>query len=374
MGSYVVTDSGHARAPSRLYLSVAGVVAAAVLAVAIPAYQARVTAAGSTHAVGLSATVADLVAADVLRPRAGDLVDVTGGVLEPAAGNPAVFFVNGRKASLDAVLRDGDRVSVRPGNDVVEGTETTTTPIPIELVKTGKGPLVALESPGSVGVLEYVVGSLSGKTVSTRVLEPAEPMVVRRWVPDSSTRVVALTFDDGPWPGQTDRVLDILAEHDVRATFFVVGRLVERHPGIARRIVEDGHLIGNHTQSHAILTSHDGAGIRREIAEGTRSIREVTGVTPQWFRPPGGRMNPTVLSETERMGMDLVLWDVDPQDWRRPDADRMLTVLLSGIRPGSIVLLHDGGGDRSQTVAVLPRLIEELKARGYLFVTLDQLR
>ena len=374
MGSYVVTDPGHARAPSRLYLSVAGVVAAALLAVAIPAYQAHVTVAGETHVVGLGATVADLIAADVLRPRAGDLIDVTGATLEPGAGRPPVFFVNGRKASPGAPLRDGDRVSMRPGGDIVEGTDTTTTPIPIELVKTGEGPLLALENPGGVGVREHVIGSISGKTVSTRVLEPAQPMVVRRWVPDSSTRMVALTFDDGPWPGQTDRVLDILAEYDVRATFFMVGRMVERHPDIARRVAEGGHLIANHTETHATLTRLDRAGIRREIAEGTRSIREVTGVAPRWFRPPGGRMDPTVLDEAERVGMNLVLWDVDPQDWRRPDADRMLTVMLSGIRPGSVVLLHDGGGDRSQTIAVLPRLIRELKARGYLIVTLDQLR
>lgn len=374
MASYIVTDSDHTHGPSRLYLSVAGVVAAAVLAVAIPTYEARVTVAGDAHSVGLGATVADLIDSGALDPRAGDLVDVKGAPLEVGAGNPPVFFVNGRRADPDTRLRDGDRVSLRQGGDIVEGTEVMTTPIPIELVRTGRGPLVSLENPGSVGVREHVIGSISGEAVSTRVLEPAQPMIVRRWTPDSSTPVVALTFDDGPWPVQTERILDILAEHNVKATFFMVGRLVERHPAVARRVAAEGHLIGNHTASHAILTDHDQETIGREIAEGTRAIRDVTGVTPQWFRPPAGRMNPMVLAEAERMGMTLALWDVDPQDWRRPAADRMLPTMLSAIRPGSVVLLHDGGGNRSQTIAALPRLIEELKARGYLFVTLDQLR
>lgn len=374
MASYIVTDPGRTHAPSPLYLSLAGVIAAALLAVALPAYDARVTVAGETHTVGLGATVADLVDSAVLEPHAGDLVDVTGVPLELGAGNPPVFFVNGRRAHLGTSLRDGDRVSVRQGDDAVEGTEATQAPIPIELVRTGEGPLVSLENPGGIGVRENVIGSISGKTVSTRVLEPAQPMVVRRWAPDSSTPVVALTFDDGPWPNQTDQILDILSEHDVRATFFMVGRLAERHPAIARRVAAGGHLIGNHTESHAILTRHDREAIRREIVEGSQSIHDVTGVTPRWFRPPGGRMNPAVLGETERMGMDLVLWDVDPQDWRRPDAGRLVTSVLSRVRPGSVVLLHDGGGDRSETIAALPPLIEGLKARGYFLVTLDELR
>ncbi|MBE0417897.1 MAG: polysaccharide deacetylase family protein [Coriobacteriia bacterium] len=374
MGSYVVTPPRSEAAPSRLYLSVAALVAAAFVAVAIPSFQARVTVSGISHPIPMGATVADLVAGDVLDPHPGDLLDVTGDVLETGSGGPPVYFVNGKTALPSERLRDGDRVSVRNGGDRVETTEVTQTPIPIELEKVGDGPLVSLESPGMVGVREDTVGAISGKIVFSKVVEPAQPMVVRRWVPDPSSKVVALTFDDGPWPGQTEQVLDILAEADVKANFFLVGYLAERYPAVARRVTEEGHLIGNHTQNHTVLTRQSGEITRRQITDGSLTIRDVTGVLPRWFRPPGGGMNTRVLQEAQRMKMDLVLWDVDPQDWRRPGVESMLEYLLSSIGPGSVVLLHDGGGDRSQTIEVLPLLIEELKAQGYLFVTLDQLR
>ena len=372
MGSYVVTPPRSEVAPSRLYLSVAVLVAAALVAVAVPSFQAHVTVAGTTHPVSMGTTVADLVADGVLEPRRGNLLDVTGEVLDVGSGGPPVYFVNGRMALPSERLNDGDRVSVRTGGDHIETTEVTRTPIPITLENVGKGPLLSLEDPGMVGVRESVVGALSGKVVSSKVVEPASPMIVRRWVPDPSSKVVALTFDDGPWPTQTEEVLDILAEADVKASFFMVGYLIERYPDIARRVADEGHVIGNHTQNHMILTRQSGEVTRRQIVDASRTITDVTGVTPAWFRPPGGAMNTRVLKEANRMDMDLVMWDVDPQDWRRPGVERLLDDMLSQIGPGSVILLHDGGGDRSQTIEVLPLLIEELKEQGYLFVTLDQ--
>lgn len=374
MASYVVTETRADAAPSRLYLSVAALVAAALIAVAMPSFQTRVAVAGASHRVPSGSTVSDLLAAGALEPHDGDLLDVTGEVLEVGSGEPPVYFVNGKIAPASTRLRDGDRVSARRGGDRVEATEATRTPLPIELENVGKGPLVSLESPGSVGVRETVIGKISGKTLSTRVATPAEPMVVRRWVPDSSTKVVALTFDDGPWPSQTEQVLDVLAEHDVKATFFMVGTMVDRYPAIAQRVAAEGHVIGNHTQNHTILTRQSHDVTREQITDGSLTIRHRTGVLPSWFRPPGGGMNMSVVSEAKRMKMDLAMWDVDPQDWRRPGVDPLLNNMLSHIKPGSVVLMHDGGGDRSQTIAALPRLIEALKAQGYLFVTLDQLQ
>jgi peptidoglycan-N-acetylglucosamine deacetylase len=374
MGSYVVTPPRSEVAPSRLYMSVAAVVAAALVAVAMPSYQAEVSVAGTAHPVAMGVVVADLVEEGVLDPVPGDLLDVTGEVLEDGSGGPPVYFVNGRAVLASERLRDGDRVSVRRGGDRIETTELVEIPIPIELERVGQGPLVSLESPGTVGVRQDTVGTISGKLVSSRVLEPAQPMVVRRWVPDPSSKVVALTFDDGPWPSQTEQVLDILAEADVKASFFMVGYLAERYPEMARRVAEEGHLIGNHTQSHTILTRQSGEVIRDQIVSGSSTLQKVTGVTPAWFRPPGGGMNAKVLQEAHRMEMDLVMWDVDPQDWRRPGVEPMLQNMRANIGPGSVVLLHDGGGDRTQTIEALPVIIEELKAEGYIFVTLDQLR
>ncbi|MBW6469034.1 MAG: polysaccharide deacetylase family protein [Coriobacteriia bacterium] len=372
MGSYIVTPPRSEVAPSRLYMSVAALVAAALVAVAMPSYQAEVTVAGESYPIAMGATVADLADEAILAPLSGDLLDVTGEVLEEGAGGPAVYFVNGKAVLASERLRDGDRISARRGGDRIEATELVEVPIPIELERVGKGPLVSLESPGAVGVRQDTVGAISAKVVSTRVLEPAEPMVVRRWVPDPSSKVVALTFDDGPWPTQTEQVLDILAEADVTANFFMVGYLAERYPDIARRVADEGHLIGNHTQDHTILSRQSAEVTREQIATGSQTLEAVTGAAPVWFRPPGGGMNTSVLREAKRAGMDLVMWDVDPQDWRRPGVEPMLEKLLADIGPGSVVLLHDGGGNRSQTIEMLPRLIEELKEQGYLFVTLDQ--
>lgn len=374
MASYVVTDERVQAAPSRLYLSVAALVAAAVVAVTMPSYQARVTVSGSSQSVPLGSEVGDLARMGALRPEPGDLLDVSGEVLAHGSGEPPVYVVNGKVAGPSSRLRDGDSVDVRRGEDRVEATATTQTPIPITFEKTGTGPLVSLESAGSVGVREDTVGEISGKILSSRTVTPAQPMTVRRWAPDPSTKIVALTFDDGPWPAQTEQVLDILARNEVKATFFMVGHQVDRYPAIAKRVADEGHVVGNHTQNHTILTRQNSEVTRKQIMEGSFTIRDATSVLPRWFRPPGGGMNMSVVNEAKRMKMDLVMWDVDPQDWRKPAPDVMLANMLAHIKPGAVVLLHDGGGDRSHTIAALPRLIEELKSQGYIFVTLDQMR
>ncbi|MBS3956920.1 MAG: polysaccharide deacetylase family protein [Clostridiales bacterium] len=372
-GLCTVTRSRHHPPPSFLHVAFALVVGAAILAVAAPAFSVTVYASGAELRVPMGTAFGDLVSDGLITPVPGDLRDVEGEVIESGGGNPPVVFHNGRLAWSAARLRDGDTVSVRRGSDVTEATEVVETPIPVAVERIGKGPLVSLEAPGVVGVRETVVGVLSGKHVSDRISVPMEPMLIRRYVPAPGSKVVALTFDDGPWPGHTEAILDILRAHEVRATFFMVGYLAERYPTLTRRVVNDGHTVANHTYSHARLTRLSPQEVSREITEGNRALKNVTGIAPTWFRPPGGAIDAEVMREAERLGMRLVMWDVDPQDWRKPGVDPMLGELLRAIAPGSVVLLHDGGGDRAQTVELLPRLIVELKARGYVFLTIDEL-
>ncbi len=374
MSSYVVTPLRAEARPSRLYLSFAMIVAAALLAVAVPSLRSQVTVAGEEHLISQGTAVADLIDAELIGAVPGDLLDIEQELLTEGGGTDPVFFVNGRRAEPRTMLFDGDRVSSRRGGDVVEPTESTRTTIPIPIENVGSGPLISLESPGSVGVLETVAGAISGKVVSVREIEPAQAMVVRRWVPDPGSRVVALTFDDGPWPGQTDRILDILAEHDVRASFFMVGYMVQRHPQLARRVAAEEHVVANHTSGHVVLTRQGGDTVREQIRGGSDILRATTGVESAWFRPPGGGLSPAVFSEADAIGQKVVMWDVDPQDWRRPGAEEIRDRVLANVKPGSVVLLHDGGGDRSQTVEMLPDLIEQLKELDYIFVTLDELR
>jgi peptidoglycan/xylan/chitin deacetylase (PgdA/CDA1 family) len=176
-------------------------------------------------------------------------------------------------------------------------------------------------------------------------------------------KTVALTIDDGPSPPYTGQVLQVLEQHRVKATFSMVGRNVARYPGVAREVAGAGHLIVNHTWSHADLAVMPAAAMRDEVNRGAAEIDAATGQRPTLFRAPYGAWSPALLRYCAAQGLTPLDWSVDPRDWARPGVAAIVQDILRTTRPGSIILEHDGGGDRSQTVAalkiVLPRLLEE---------------
>lgn len=190
-------------------------------------------------------------------------------------------------------------------------------------------------------------------------------------------KVVALTFDDGPSDPWTLRIADVLDGYGVAGTFFVVGDNADAHPEIVRELVKRGHLVGNHSQRHRKRDAiFEWRYSELERAEG--SIAGAAGVCPALFRPPNGFHTPWQLRAVSAHGMRTVGWDVQPSDWERPPGDKIVQRVLERVRPGSIVLLHDGDDtrrqtDRSSTVAALPGIIEGLRARGYRFVRVDEL-
>ena len=200
---------------------------------------------------------------------------------------------------------------------------------------------------------------------------PKKPISdLRQLVPPPPGESIALTLDDGPDPRWTPRILDLLDEHDVRATFFAIGSQVKRYPKITRRIVDAGHQICNHTMNHPI--SFRGMSRKRletEIGEAHDRIAQVSGVVPTFFRAPGGNWTPRVLDVVAEHGMLPLDWAVDPRDWSRPGVGRIRKALLK-CEAGNILLVHDGGGDRSQTLKALRSVIPELKKRGMTFVSL----
>ncbi len=177
---------------------------------------------------------------------------------------------------------------------------------------------------------------------------------------------VALTFDDGPSP-YTPKVLKVLEHKHARATFFEIGAQVPGRTSASRAVIESGNEIGNHSLHHE---SHPGSA---SMAETSRRIERATGFEPCLFRPPGGAFNSRVVSDAHGLGMTTIVWDVDPADWSTPGTDAIYGRVVSHARPGSIVVMHDGGGNRSQTVAALPRIINTLRGRGYRFVTVSKL-
>ncbi len=190
----------------------------------------------------------------------------------------------------------------------------------------------------------------------------------RRTVPE-----VALTFDDGPNPPYTGQILGILARYQVPATFFCVGLQASAHPAELARMAAAGHGLGNHTWSHPFLPDLSRAQLAEQLDRTDDAVARAAGAGPGLFRPPYGSRSPDVLHWLGERGTPVALWDVDPSDWARPGAAVIAGRVLMQVRPGTIILMHDGGGDRSQTVAALPLVIEGLLDRGYRFSRADAL-
>lgn len=178
---------------------------------------------------------------------------------------------------------------------------------------------------------------------------------------------VYLTFDDGPDPHWTPQVLDVLRRHGVHAVFFQVGQNVAAYPDLVSRIRSEGHLVGNHTWSHAKLTGLRNPAIRDQLDRTDAAL----GERVRCVRPPYGATDARVSRVIDARGQRSVLWDVDPEDWARPGADRIVRRVVGRVHDGARVLMHDGGGDRSQTVAALEQVISRLQAQGYAFGLLD---
>jgi peptidoglycan-N-acetylglucosamine deacetylase len=202
------------------------------------------------------------------------------------------------------------------------------------------------------------------------------PMLVRRLLPPAGFSLpgkrgeIALTFHDGPDPDFTLRVLDVLARRKIPATFFVLGQNVEQMPALAREIADQGHALGVHGYNHDSLLWRNGTYILEEINHAAGIVETATGKSPWLFRPPYGRIRPGALRQVTRAGWQVVLWDVVPYDFNAPSAAQIAQRAVEHAQAGSIIVLHDGGGDRTRTVAALPDILAQLAGR-FRFVRLE---
>jgi peptidoglycan/xylan/chitin deacetylase (PgdA/CDA1 family) len=189
---------------------------------------------------------------------------------------------------------------------------------------------------------------------------------------DPSRRMVALTFDDGP-SGRTPAILRVLANHHAHATFFVVGRATRGMEPILRRIAASGSELGDHTYSHANLLALRAPGRTRQLRWTTLLVHRATGIQVRFFRPPYGATGPEVNRLGRSLGLVPVLWSVDSRDWQLPGTKAIVKRVLAHVEPGSIVLMHDGGGDRRETLRALPAILRALERRHLQPVTLSKL-
>ena len=190
---------------------------------------------------------------------------------------------------------------------------------------------------------------------------------------------LALTYDDGPNDPHTLRLLELLAKHDVKATFFLIGRYVEVRPDIVRDIVAAGHTVGNHTSTHPNLIFVSPSETRNELERCSTTIEQATGTRVKLFRPPFGGRLPHTLQVARSLQLQPVMWNVTGWDWNAPPAQEIEQNVAKQIRGGNVILLHDGGhramgADRGQTVLATEQIILAQKARGYSFVTIDEMQ
>jgi peptidoglycan-N-acetylglucosamine deacetylase len=192
------------------------------------------------------------------------------------------------------------------------------------------------------------------------------------------SRQLALTYDDGPNDPYTWQLLEVLQRHDVKATFFLLGRFVRQKPEIARAVVTAGHAIGIHAWDHPNLIFASAAETRRQLQQTQQAIFEATGFSAQIFRPPFGGRRPSTLKIAREMNLEPVMWTVTCYDWKARSADEIVGRAERQIRGGDVILLHDGefhriGVDRSRSIAASDRLISRYQAEGYAFVTVPEM-
>lgn len=294
------------------------------------------------------------------------LTGVDGQVLSAAKKEPigpngdlATIQMGGRSVDAATLVRAASTIEVIDGTDTVEDTERLERPMdPAPLPDA----LQHVYAPGEPGLEEVVVGVESGEVVSRTTLIPAVD-------PHQATgKVMALTFDDGPDPTWTPQVLDILKAKGVTATFCTVGTMVEAHPELLQRIVDEGHLLCNHTQNHQVgLDSEPAEIIAAEFDGGAGAIEDAVGTRAPYYRPPGGSLGPAIYEAAAERDEQVLYWSIDPTDWKRPEPLVIALTVISQFEPGGIILLHDGGGNREHTVTALPLIIDFATAQGYTF-------
>ena len=309
----------------------------------------------------------------------GDLISLNGNILERHKGHPFYAKIN-EEESVDAdyQLHDGDTVSLSDGKDIVEDYDAVEEPVPYGVSAKGIGPIHTFES-GSDGVKEIRTGRISGEVVEKQTVEPQD--IIETWseVGVGNDKVVALTFDDGPSLLYTEEILDILAENEAKATFFCIGTsMVGDGAELVRRMASQGCQVCTHGYSNLSATGGNISSLSAEdqiaeIERGMQAITDVLGYEPsRYVRIGGEALVGDVVPNLVSLIDAEIGWSVDTGDWVYMDENSIYDVLMS-VKPGDVVRMHDGGDHQDITAAALKRALPKLKAKGFSFITIDEL-
>jgi peptidoglycan/xylan/chitin deacetylase (PgdA/CDA1 family) len=231
-------------------------------------------------------------------------------------------------------------------------------------------------------MLGYLIGAAAATAASAAGYQSMAP--TGQWFGRAFTglpppsKQLALSYDDGPNDPHTFRLLEVLARHGVRATFFLIGGYIRQRPDIAREVVKAGHVVGNHTFSHPLLIFHSTSLLKAQLADCENALTDAVGEHSNLFRPPFGGRRPAIFRIARQMGMEPVMWNVTGFDWNAPSAEHIERKVTRRVRGGDVVLLHDGGhrvfgADRAYTVTASDRLISRYKSEGFEFVTIPEM-
>jgi peptidoglycan-N-acetylglucosamine deacetylase len=333
------------RALHRVGLAAAliALVGSATSALAQPAAATRTTQAGSAETSGVASRITLTVAPIAMRS----------GVPVTARATVDTFTAESTGSLVVSRLERGSWVERQRLPLAIQSQTATRTVLTAKFVPLWRG--------------RWSARLLLGSTVTsdTTTSAPAGFIVVGpRWV--------ALTFDGGPWPAYTDAALKVLRVRGVRATFFMVGAHLKKYPAIARHVSSAGHQLGNHTWNHPNLTACSDSRVRSELSSTNGLVRTTCGSTPKVFRPPNGLTNSRVARIARSLGLRQVLWTADGADWLYSSSSYIRQRILARTKSGGVILMHDGGGNRSAMLGALPGVVDHLRAEGYYFVTMDE--
>lgn len=370
------------RAPIFIIAAIPVIIIIAVLVLVLFPWPCTAAVNGMTVESTVKTTVRDLVDRQKIIVKPGDLLAVDGSVLQAGGGEAMHVTVNGEYIDPhdERLVQAGDEILVEDGDNVMESfTEEYIETAPGVRFE-GKGAIHLYTGVGKPGQTMVRTGSTSGISVNEVMSEPVEEVVREINVDTGEEKLVALTFDDGPWAEWTEQILDILEANGAKATFFTVGERIKGHEATLARASEAGHQICTHSWDHA---SGSGQGVNlgymtpeeqiAEVANGQSAISDAIGKSASnVFRTPGGNFSEETAAIVRPYVSSEIGWNIDTRDWTRPGAEAVYHALL-GAQPGNVVLMHDGGGDRSQTVAALRDALPELTAQGFRFITIDEL-
>ncbi len=337
---------------------------------------------GSNTSVQVNSSLATIVKEKHVNTTSGNLISVGGNVLSKGDGYAYSATVNGGKIDSDKLAdykaSDGDDLTIGDGDDKYEDydVEVVEEQPKLEMGGDSWGNITYISQWPRVGKREVRHGKVSGETADGDWIQQTQNCVVtiHQISPDDkSQKLIALTFDDGPAATYTEKYIEILNQYGIHATFFNLGENVQQYPELAKKIVESGNELMSHTHQHQQLTTLDASSLQSEFKNAFGLIESTTGVKTTSFRPPYGDFKESTWLKSGGLTSLSVLWNLDSEDWRRAGADSIVSKSTEGAFSGAIILMHDGGGERSQDVEALPRIIETLQAKGYKFVTVGEL-